>query len=76
MISEFLKDGEILKKINSLKKSTDFERIIKNNRSYDSEITLLGKLYNTDYNIKVLTIDKNHKIKVWDDLNEFGIIKE
>ena len=34
MISEFLKDGEILKKINSLKKSTDFERIIKNNRSY------------------------------------------
>lgn len=29
-----------------------------------------------DYNIKVLTIDKNHKIKVWDDLNEFGIIKE
>ena len=29
-----MKDGEILKKINSLKKSTDFERIIKNNRSY------------------------------------------
>ena len=29
-----MKDGEILKKINSLKKSTDFERIIKKNRSY------------------------------------------
>lgn len=34
MISEILKDGEILKKINSLKKSTDFERIIKKKHSY------------------------------------------
>lgn len=29
-----MKDGENLEKINSLKKSTDFERIIKRNRSY------------------------------------------
>ena len=29
-----MKAGEKLKKINSLKKSTDFERIIKHNRSY------------------------------------------
>lgn len=27
-----------------------------------------------DYNIKVLTIDKNHEIKVWDDPNDFDII--
>ena len=29
-----------------------------------------------DYNIKVLTIDKNHEIKVWDDPNDFGSMKE
>ena len=36
-----------------------------------------AKWYNAaDYNIKVLTIDKNHEIKVWDDPNDFGSMKE
>ena len=29
-----------------------------------------------DYNIKVLTIDKNHEIKFWNDPNDFGTMKE
>lgn len=48
MISGILKVGESMKKINSLKKSTDFERIIKKNRSYKYRDYFIYVEYNTE----------------------------